>query len=79
VSGAYKSEFGEHDEIQSTIAAIKDFEKKAGRRPRIMVAKVRAGCALFNRHIRLPSPPVMNAVPLLASSLLGLLPCGSRL
>lgn len=40
VSGAYKSEFGDHDEIQSTIAAIKDFEKKAGRRPRIMVAKM---------------------------------------
>lgn len=40
VSGAYKTEFGEHEEIQATISAVKAFEAKAGRRPRIMVAKM---------------------------------------
>ena len=40
VSGAYKNEYGESAEITATINAVKDFETKAGRRPRILVAKM---------------------------------------
>lgn len=40
VSGAYKNEFGETDEIQKTIKAVEDFAKKVGRRPRILVCKM---------------------------------------
>ena len=41
VSGAYKSEFGvNEDELQKVIKRVADFEKKDGRRPRILVAKL---------------------------------------
>lgn len=40
VTGAYAAEYGEDDEIRAAIDAIHRFEDKAGRRPRMMVAKV---------------------------------------
>lgn len=40
VSGAYKSEYGDSDEITSAIARAQEFEDKEGRRPRILVAKM---------------------------------------
>jgi len=40
VSGAYKSEFGESDEIQSAMRRVEAFMSAEGRRPRILVAKV---------------------------------------
>ncbi|XP_066267192.1 methylmalonyl-CoA mutase, mitochondrial-like [Branchiostoma lanceolatum] len=40
VSGAYKSEFGESEEIQSAMRRVEDFMSAEGRRPRILVAKV---------------------------------------
>lgn len=40
ISGAYKSEFGEDKEIEDTIAAVQNFSKKAGRCPRMLVAKM---------------------------------------
>ena len=40
VSGAYKSEYGEDDEITRAIARAVEFEEKEGRRPRILVAKM---------------------------------------
>lgn len=40
VSGAYKSEYGENDEITRAIARSVEFEEKEGRRPRILVAKM---------------------------------------
>jgi methylmalonyl-CoA mutase len=40
VSGAYKVEFGEDKEIEAVMRRVKDFEKKDGRRPRILVAKL---------------------------------------
>lgn len=40
VSGAYKSEYGEDDEISRAIARSVEFEEKEGRRPRILVAKM---------------------------------------
>jgi len=40
VGGAYASEFGEKDEILKTRAAVEEFAKEAGRRPRILVAKM---------------------------------------
>jgi len=40
VSGAYKSEYGEDDEISKAIARSVEFEEKEGRRPRILVAKM---------------------------------------
>jgi methylmalonyl-CoA mutase len=37
VSGAYKNEFGgEEDEIKNVIKRVNEFEKKDGRRPRIL-------------------------------------------
>ena len=38
VSGAYKSEYGEHDEISAAIARAVKFEEAEGRRPRILGA-----------------------------------------
>eukprot|EP00286_Rhodomonas_abbreviata_P028529 CAMPEP_0181299340 /NCGR_PEP_ID=MMETSP1101-20121128/6292_1 /TAXON_ID=46948 /ORGANISM="Rhodomonas abbreviata, Strain Caron Lab Isolate" /LENGTH=758 /DNA_ID=CAMNT_0023404479 /DNA_START=86 /DNA_END=2362 /DNA_ORIENTATION=- len=40
VGGAYASEFGEKDEILKTRTAVEEFAKEAGRRPRILVAKM---------------------------------------
>ncbi|VDN52043.1 unnamed protein product [Dracunculus medinensis] len=40
VSGAYKSAFGEHNEIDEVMKYVKNFAKKEGRQPRIMVAKM---------------------------------------
>ena len=40
VSGAYKSEYGETNEITDAINRAKQFEEKEGRRPRILVAKM---------------------------------------
>merc|ERR1719350_513706 len=39
-TGAYKSEYGEAQEIQQVSDAIKDFEGKIGRLPRLLVAKM---------------------------------------
>ena len=40
VSGAYRTEYGENQEIQAVSDAIKDFDAKIGRLPRILVAKM---------------------------------------
>ncbi|KAI8489665.1 hypothetical protein Bbelb_325710 [Branchiostoma belcheri] len=40
VSGAYKSEFGESEEIQNAMRRVEAFMSAEGRRPRILVAKV---------------------------------------
>ncbi|MBM9614133.1 methylmalonyl-CoA mutase [Desulfobulbus rhabdoformis] len=40
ISGVYKSEFSEKEEVQKVIAMTKEFEETEGRRPRIMVAKL---------------------------------------
>ncbi|OWF40699.1 methylmalonyl-CoA mutase, mitochondrial-like [Mizuhopecten yessoensis] len=40
VSGAYKSAFGEDDEISKVTKKVESFSEKEGRRPRILVAKV---------------------------------------
>ncbi len=40
ISGVYKSEFSEKEEVQKVIDKTKEFEEKEGRRPRIMVAKL---------------------------------------
>ncbi|RKP11024.1 methylmalonyl-coenzyme A mutase-like protein [Thamnocephalis sphaerospora] len=40
VSGAYKSEYGEHDEIQETLNVVEKFAQEHGRRPRLLVAKM---------------------------------------
>ncbi|KAK5980944.1 hypothetical protein GCK32_008096, partial [Trichostrongylus colubriformis] len=40
VSGAYKSEFGETDELAQVMERVKAFAAKEGRQPRIMVAKM---------------------------------------
>lgn len=40
VSGAYKNEYGDAQEIQAVTDAVKNFETKVGRLPRILVAKM---------------------------------------
>ncbi|KAJ3408492.1 hypothetical protein HDV05_004969 [Chytridiales sp. JEL 0842] len=40
VSGAYKSEYGSSDDIANTAKLVEEFIEKAGRRPRILVAKM---------------------------------------
>ena len=40
VSGAYKSEYGDAEEIQAVADAVKDFDGKFGRLPRLLVAKM---------------------------------------
>ena len=40
VSGAYRSEYGEQDEIEAVTSAIQKFQDGEGRRPRILVAKM---------------------------------------
>jgi methylmalonyl-CoA mutase len=40
VSGAYATEFGESQELSETMATVKAFADKAGRRPRILLAKM---------------------------------------
>merc|ERR1711887_407349 len=40
VSGAYRSEYGETEEIEAVAAAINTFQEEEGRRPRILVAKM---------------------------------------
>ena len=40
ISGVYKAEFSEKEEVQKVIAMTKEFEELEGRRPRIMVAKL---------------------------------------
>ncbi|KAL8585879.1 hypothetical protein ACOMHN_019294 [Nucella lapillus] len=40
VSGAYKSEFGQEEEILQVIKRVEIFNEREGRRPRILVAKV---------------------------------------
>ncbi|KAJ8009533.1 hypothetical protein DPEC_G00089860 [Dallia pectoralis] len=40
VSGAYRSEFGEHEEISTTHNRVVEFKKHEGRNPRLLVAKM---------------------------------------
>ncbi|MGI6655464.1 MAG: methylmalonyl-CoA mutase [Desulfobulbus sp.] len=40
ISGVYKAEFSEKEEVQKVLAMTKEFEEREGRRPRIMVAKM---------------------------------------
>jgi len=40
VSGAYRSEYGETEEIEAVATAINSFQEDEGRRPRILVAKM---------------------------------------
>ena len=40
VSGAYSQEYGEDGEMAGVLAAVEQFEADAGRRPRLMVAKM---------------------------------------
>uniref|UniRef100_A0AAQ4PTP1 Methylmalonyl-CoA mutase, mitochondrial n=1 Tax=Gasterosteus aculeatus aculeatus TaxID=481459 RepID=A0AAQ4PTP1_GASAC len=40
VSGAYRSEYGERDEISVTLNRVADFKKHEGRNPRLLVAKM---------------------------------------
>jgi len=40
VSGAYKSEYGEADEIEQCLKKVESFVQQEGRRPRILVAKM---------------------------------------
>jgi methylmalonyl-CoA mutase len=40
VSGAYSQEYGEDSEMAEVLAAVEAFEASAGRRPRLMVAKM---------------------------------------
>jgi len=40
ISGAYKSEYGEKDEIKQTMEVIEKFLAEQGRRPRLLVAKM---------------------------------------
>ncbi len=40
ISGVYSSEFADKEEMQKIIKMTEDFEKREGRRPRIMVAKM---------------------------------------
>jgi len=40
VSGAYRSEYGETEEIEAVAKAINSFQEEEGRRPRILVAKM---------------------------------------
>lgn len=40
VSGAYKSEYGDNDEITKIIKRVEKYQENEGRRPRILVAKV---------------------------------------
>ncbi|WP_310598620.1 methylmalonyl-CoA mutase [Desulfobulbus sp.] len=40
ISGVYKSEFSDKEEVQKVIAMTREFEELEGRRPRIMVAKM---------------------------------------
>lgn len=40
VSGAYRSEYGEQEEIEAVTTAIEKFQDGEGRRPRILVAKM---------------------------------------
>ena len=40
ISGVYKSEFSDKEEVQKVIEMAKEFEEQEGRRPRIMVAKL---------------------------------------
>jgi len=38
VSGAYKSEYGDTEEIQAVMKKIEEFEEREGRRPRILAS-----------------------------------------
>ncbi len=40
VSGAYKSEYGESDEVTKVMDRVRAFAEVEGRQPRIMVAKM---------------------------------------
>ncbi|KAI8819348.1 methylmalonyl-coenzyme A mutase-like protein [Fimicolochytrium jonesii] len=40
VSGAYKSEYGDSDDISKTLKMVEDFMERQGRRPRILVGKM---------------------------------------
>ncbi|XP_029641836.1 methylmalonyl-CoA mutase, mitochondrial isoform X1 [Octopus sinensis] len=40
VSGAYKTEYRDTDEINNVISRVNEYEDKEGRRPRVLVAKV---------------------------------------
>ncbi|KAI9098651.1 methylmalonyl-CoA mutase [Phlyctochytrium arcticum] len=40
VSGAYKSEYGDSDDISNTLKAVEEFMGRHGRRPRILVGKM---------------------------------------
>ncbi|RUS20804.1 methylmalonyl-coenzyme A mutase [Endogone sp. FLAS-F59071] len=40
VSGAYKAEYGDRDEVRQTLDLVEQFTKNHGRRPRLLVAKM---------------------------------------
>ncbi|KAI8584333.1 hypothetical protein K450DRAFT_219350 [Umbelopsis ramanniana AG] len=40
VSGAYRSEYGDHDDVNQTLKLVDLFTKNQGRRPRMLVAKM---------------------------------------
>ncbi|RUP46829.1 hypothetical protein BC936DRAFT_146477 [Jimgerdemannia flammicorona] len=40
VSGAYRSEYGDRDEVRRTLDLVEQFTKNQGRRPRLLVAKM---------------------------------------
>jgi hypothetical protein len=40
VSGAYKSEYGDHEDVTQTLKLVDLFTKNQGRRPRMLVAKM---------------------------------------
>ncbi|OZJ03032.1 Methylmalonyl-CoA mutase, mitochondrial [Bifiguratus adelaidae] len=40
VSGAYKSEYGDHDDVNTTLKLVEKFMEAQGRRPRLLVAKM---------------------------------------
>lgn len=40
VSGAYKAEYGDRDEVKQTLELVEQFTKNQGRRPRLLVAKM---------------------------------------
>ena len=48
MSGAYRQEYGETEEIAAVAAAIATFQEAEGRRPRILVAKMGQVCSWLN-------------------------------
>ena len=57
MSGAYRQEYGETEEIAAVAAAIATFQEAEGRRPRILVAKMgQVGSRLNALNIALHHP-----------------------